>query len=364
MSCYLIGMRAVATLLVLSTVSACSQDVTEPERTPGAPGISLLATSNTWTLRAPMPTPRKALKAATVNGIIYAIGGFGFAPNLGRNLIRPKVEAYNPGTNSWSTKRGLPEPLEPTGATTINGKIYVAGGRSNERISKALYVYNPATNLWTRKADMPYKASTGIDPSNGAAFGGHQGAINGRLYVYLGATTNSDGTMGPQRFMRYTPSTNTWVTLKVPSFARVGGVSAVYNGRFYILGGVLPSDVGGRAADVHVYNPATGTWSKLLLRGNALATTGLAYATTGGKLYVTGSEYADGFSHLNSVYNPATNTLTELTARPRYARESAAGGAAKGQFYAIGGATCEQASGEVELCGPQGLSGAVEAYTP
>ena len=94
-----------------------------------------------------------------MNGIINAIGGFS-----------TKVEAYNTSTNSWTTKAGLPEALEPSGASSINGKIYVAGGRSISGISKRLYVYNPATNYWTRKADMPYK---------GTAQGGEQGAING-----------------------------------------------------------------------------------------------------------------------------------------------------------------------------------------
>ena len=345
--------RPAATLLTLVALTACSQDVTEPGRAPDAGGISLLATSNTWTVRASMPTPRIRLKAATVNGIIYAIGGFGYAPTAGTNLIRPKVEAYNSSTNAWTLKRSLPEPLEPTGVTTINGKIYVAGGLSNERISKALYVYDPATNLWTRKADMPY---------TGTRFGGQQGAISGRLYVYLGVTTNPDGTVGPQRFLRYNPSTNTWATLKVPSFARVGGVSGVFNGRLYLLGGQLRPGVG-RAWDVHVYNPASG-WSKLPLNPGALGgNRDLTYGTTGGKLYITGAWYADGWGHVDAVYNPATNTLASLTAPSHYNRLYGAGAGANGQFYAIGGSTCEQVSGQ-EPCDPEGLSGAVESYTP
>jgi N-acetylneuraminic acid mutarotase len=338
---------AAATLLALAALTACTQDVTEPERASSTPGISFASASNTWAVRASMPTPRARLKATTVNGIIYAIGGTG--------SLR-KVEAYNTGTNSWSSKASLPEPLEPTGASSINGKIYVAGGRSSSGISKRLYVYNPATNSWTRKADMPYK---------GTAHGGEQGAINGRLYVYLGMTTKSDGTVGPQRFMRYNPSTNTWSTLPVPSLARVDAVSGVINGRLYLMGGkkVDGSTVFGRAADVHVYNPASG-WSKLPLTGSwAWSTDKLAYGTTGGKVYINGGWYSDGWNHVDMVYNPATNTRTNLPASSHFNRQGSAGTGANGQFYVIGGYTCQQVSGQ-EPCDPEGLSGVVEAYTP
>jgi len=334
--------------LALVAIAACTQDVTAPERAPDPPGPNLLAASNTWTIRAPMPTPRCCLKASTVNGIIYAIGGFS------TGAVSTKVEAYNTSTNSWTTKAGLPQALDPNGASSINGKVYVAGGFSSGGISKRLYVYNPATNSWSRKADMPYR---------GTAHLGEQGAINGRLYIYLGMTTKSDGTIGPQRFLRYNPSTNTWSTLPVPSFPRVDAVSGVINGRLYLLGGkkVDGSTIFGRAADVHVYNPASG-WSKLpLTSSHALSLDKLAYGTTGGKLYITGAWYADGWDHVDMVYDPATNTRTILPLS-HYNRTGGAGTGANGQFYALGGWTCEQVSLPCDYPGDN--SGTMESYTP
>lgn len=339
-------------LSIFSLVSCASDETPTGASVAEETAVPSFATAaaDTWTTRAPMRTPRAGLKATAVNGIIYAIGG----TDVGRT-IRRTVEAYDPSTNSWTLKAALPEPLEPTGATTLNNRIYVAGGRSSGGISAALYVYNPATNRWTRKADMPYK---------GTIFGGHQGAISGLLYVYLGMTTNPDGTAGPQRFLRYNPATNTWASLKVPSFARAGGASVVYSGRFYILGGKLPRGGGvtGQAADVHVYDPASNAWSKLpLSTGGYYSTHTHAYATSKGKLYITGSDYADGWDGVNLVYNPATNTAAAI-APPYYARSGAAGAGVNGQFYAIGGYTCEQPTGYP--CEPRDLSGAVEAYTP
>jgi N-acetylneuraminic acid mutarotase len=351
MTIRLVSIKRAGALLSLSALTACTQDVTAPERATNAPAISLLAASNTWADRALMPTPRARLKAASVNGIIYAIGGWGFAPNLNTELIRPKVESYNPATNVWTQKRGLPEPLEPNGATTINGKIYVAGGRGNERTSKALYVYNPATNLWTQRADMPNKGG-----------GGQQGAINGLLYVYLPRTQDSDVMEGPQKFLRYNPVTNTWATLGVPPFARWGGASGVMNGRFYLMGGRRVHNGHEAAAyDVHVYNPASG-WSKLPLVPGGLATAGLSYATTGGKLYITGCFGKDVCYPVNKVYNPATNTLTSI-ATPHFIPSLGAGAAANGLFYEMGGYTCEE-NLEYGGCIGNAAAGVVEVYTP
>jgi N-acetylneuraminic acid mutarotase len=342
-----------AFVLALFSLAGCDRDDNPVEPTigdqPSAP--SFITAGNTWTVRAPLRVPRAGLKATAVNGIIYAIGG-----HSGPSQIRSTVEAYNPTTNSWIGRSKLPEPLQPFGATTLNGKIYVAGGYLAAGPSKALYVYDPSINRWSRKASLPYWGR----------FGALEAAINGQLYVYLGLTTNPDGTVGPQRFLRYNPSTDRWSSLKVPSFARVGGASTVFNGRLYIMGGKLPKGDGvtGQAADVHVYSPVTNSWIKQPLSpGGYYSTLTHAYASPRGKMYLTGADYEDGWNHRDLVYDPATNTVATIS-EPHYARNAAAGAAVGGLFYAIGGYTCQQAVGTIEPCDPSDLSGAVEAYSP
>jgi Kelch motif protein len=79
---------------------------------------------NTWHVRAPMPIGRYGLVAATVNGIIYTIGGRSLSGG-GRT-----VEAYHPNASTlipWLPKASLPAARQsPSGAAVINGKIYVA----------------------------------------------------------------------------------------------------------------------------------------------------------------------------------------------------------------------------------------------
>jgi N-acetylneuraminic acid mutarotase len=347
--------KGVTAFALGSLLVACDRDLTAPA---GANADDhqpqLAATDASWSLKAPLPKPRSNFKAATVNGVIYAIGGYVFDPATGLQ-VRARVDAYDVASNTWTQKRPLPEALLPHGATSINGRIYVAGGWSNSRLSKRLYVYDPTADTWTRKADMPFT----IDD-----YAGHQGMIGGKLYVYAGVTVNADGSPGPHRFFRYDPATNTWTTLNRPSYARRGGASDVINGRFYLVGGTLPTSHNGvgKAYDVHIYDPATG-WTKRPLGLYGLDSWGLAYAPLGGKLYIVGTNYSDDCTYrVGGVYDPATNALSPFSPlAPLRAR--AAGVAAKGQFFVMGGSDSEPDDNGCAV-GAGKVTGEVWAYTP
>src|SRR4029077_10805469 len=106
-----------------------------------------------WTVKSPMPTGRIAFAAVTVNGIIYAIGGEITANNGNQEI--GTVEAYNPATDSWTTKAPMPTPRLALGAGVINGIIYAVGGtteRGFESTGNALATveaYDPVADKWT-----------------------------------------------------------------------------------------------------------------------------------------------------------------------------------------------------------------------
>src|ERR1051326_6071290 len=67
--------------------------------------VQLFAQGGTWAVKAPMPTARHDMATSPVNGVIYAIGGKDLADNdLGT------VEAYDPASNTWTTKASMPMP--------------------------------------------------------------------------------------------------------------------------------------------------------------------------------------------------------------------------------------------------------------
>ncbi len=93
-----------------------------------------------------MPTPRSDLAADTVNGVIYALGEYAGGSWLGT------VEAYDPVTNSWTTRAPMPWPRRRLAVAQVNGLIYAIGGRvwGGGRESDVGYVerYDPVTDTW------------------------------------------------------------------------------------------------------------------------------------------------------------------------------------------------------------------------
>ena len=72
---------------------------------------------------------RDLLRAAAANGIVYAIGGQ--TPNV--VTYQPVVEAYDPTTDSWSTKAPMPTPRFGHGVAAANGVIFTTRLRASPK---------------------------------------------------------------------------------------------------------------------------------------------------------------------------------------------------------------------------------------
>jgi len=135
--------------------------------------------SDTWTAKPAMPTPRGMLGVGVVNGILYAIGGS--APTT-------VTEAYDPVANTWTTKAPMPTVRSGLGVGVVNGLIYAVGGvyspGSSTGFMNAVQAYDPATNTWTSRAPLP---NAGTELSVGVR--------NNTLYVVGGF-----GMFGPQTY--------------------------------------------------------------------------------------------------------------------------------------------------------------------
>ncbi len=318
-------MRQKAKALVLmgvgAALAACGapgRDLTEPDnpQVGDSRGLGLLTSSNTWTSKQAITSPaRFNHKAATINNIIYALGGVG--PTCCAPLSR--VDAYDVATNSWSARHSMPSGRQaPNGASVINGKIHVTGGRnSSSALTRTLFVYNPGTDSWVHKADMPDRGGCGS-----------QGVIAGLLYVYVGC---DDRTSNASKFYRYNPATNSWSILPSPPSQHDFGAGEAIGGKFYLVGGSA-----NRQLDV--YNPATNSW---ITRGQQLDVSAfMASGVLGGKLYLAGGFFADDIgNHTQAklrVYNPSTNIWSTKAPLPT-PRDAAAGVAAGGLFFVVAG---------------------------
>jgi N-acetylneuraminic acid mutarotase len=141
------------------------------------------STTNTWTAMAPMPTPRVGLAVGVVNGILYAVGGICCNPGHGSRILGT-VEAYDPTSNAWTAKAPMPTPRVHAAIGVISGILYVVGGDSenDKNANGPVEAYDPIRNVWTAKAPMP---------TNRSRFG--VGVANGILYAVGGLSWRRDG---------------------------------------------------------------------------------------------------------------------------------------------------------------------------
>jgi N-acetylneuraminic acid mutarotase len=271
--------------------------------------------NNSWASRASMAKARSAFALTSGGNLIYAIGG------KSNGTILASVEAYNPTSNTWTSKAALPSArYDGNGAAATNGLLYLPGGHNSAgTLTKTLYVYNRSTNVWSTKAALPISSGCGASV-----------VISGQLYVLTGC----DGTSGYKgRLHRYSPASNTWTARATAPAAHGHPAVGVINGKLYVAGG--RNATGAATATVHVYDPATNTWSTT--RPLPSARYGAAGQVINGKLYVVGGTNASGGILAETlVFDPATNLRITKAPMPT-ARTRLGSAVINNLLYAVGG---------------------------
>ena len=222
------------------------------------------ATASWNTSYPPMPTPRAMLGLASLNDVLYAIGGTpggnatGPCPTAaGKPCTEPKypsgtVEMFDPLTRQWTQGRPLTTPRWGLSVAASDGVIYAMGGYAKkpahalsltetdaetERTglgevyavaSPVNEVLNPAqSDGWTRKANMLVAtvfASAAVLPYDG----------QGVVFVTGGRNSSSPS----MTYMEaYFPRNDSWVEKAPMPVGRSSHASAVVNGKLYVLGG-------------------------------------------------------------------------------------------------------------------------------
>jgi N-acetylneuraminic acid mutarotase len=87
--------------------------------------------TNTWTTKQPMLTPRSGFVVGVVSGILYAIGGAtGTDAPPSTTVILNTVEAYDPATNTWTIKAPMPTARRSLSVGVLNSVLYTIGGQA------------------------------------------------------------------------------------------------------------------------------------------------------------------------------------------------------------------------------------------
>jgi N-acetylneuraminic acid mutarotase len=224
----------------------------------------------TWTAKAPMPSAREYFGVGVINNTIYAVGG---QPGWKTNL-----EMYDPATNTWVAKAPMPTGRTGLGVGVINGILYAVGGNKvngagGVSVLSTLEAYDPATDTWTTKASMP-------TPRDGLSVA----VVNGILYA-IGGDVAVWGT-ALDKVEAYNPVTNTWTTKAPMPTTRAWTSATVLNNRIYIAGGRIGSNSSGPVSAVHAYQPSTNSWSTK--PSMSTARWGVGLSMVNGKIYVVG----------------------------------------------------------------------------
>lgn len=234
----------------------------------GIPVIVAPPQRGSWVTRAPMNEARQEVAVASLNGLIYVIGGI-----RGDRSTADTVEVYDPAADSWHFAAPLPEPLHHTAAVAVNGRIYVVGGLSGLRFAprNVTFEYDPQRVVWRSRQPMPRR--------RGALAAA---VIEGRIYAAGGSPSFRE-----QSFAMYDPAEDRWEILPDMPTPRNHLAAAAIGKDFYAIGGRTTG--GSFTLDVvEVFDTETGVWRSApsLPTGRS----GIAAAVVDGVLYVFGGE--------------------------------------------------------------------------
>lgn len=236
--------------------------------------------TNTWTVKASMPTARFGCGSVTLNGKVYVLGWWSWS-TLGFWELT-KVEMYDPATNTWSTKADMINSRYAGAYAVFGGKIYAFGGYTSETVE----MYDPASNTWTQKASMSGRRYT------------HTAAVvNDKIYIIGG----NDGSSMLNTVEEYDPATDTWCAkASMPTPRGYLGAVAI-NNVIYAIGGMNK----GFLSTTEIYDPANNKWTSA--PGMAVGRMRLGTAAVSGKIYAI-----DGYKGTDTYLNTVEEYIAEF----------------------------------------------------
>ncbi|HET6998433.1 MAG TPA: kelch repeat-containing protein [Solirubrobacterales bacterium] len=188
--------------------------------------------SNRWAELPSMAQPRGAAGTAVIGDRLYVVDG---APQT-YGVSNPggpyaSLEIYDFKSERWSSGPAPPIAVHHLGATSLAGKLYVAGGRTDPEESTDEFLrYDPRTESWKRLPSLP----PGKYSSLGVA------AAAGKVVVFGGddelGWKDGDGSVTPSAWA-FDPQARRWQRLPDLAIERHAFGAAVVGNRVYAVGG-------------------------------------------------------------------------------------------------------------------------------
>ncbi|MBT7452225.1 MAG: hypothetical protein HN793_15410, partial [Rhodospirillaceae bacterium] len=108
-----------------------------------------LETNSSSNKQATSSNPTRSHGVASLNGLVYAIGG------TISNVPTNRVRSYDPAANSYTELGTMNRAREHPFPITFNNKIYVFGGINQSGRVDSVERYDPVANTWTEVSQLP-----------------------------------------------------------------------------------------------------------------------------------------------------------------------------------------------------------------
>ncbi len=262
-----------------------------------------------WSTVAPAPEKRsEGFGGFASDGKLYLFGGYNGDPNF---TPTRRVDAYDPITNSWTSRAALPTGLSHAGVAVDGDNIYFAGGYPEKAgggqtfATDAVWKYNTTTNTYSALPSLP------------SARGGGALAIAGTTLHFFGGADAGRNDAATHWTLSLSGGTSWGVAPSMPAPRNhLGG--AGLNGRVYAVGGQAEQDASAVLSNqVYVFDPVTGVWTTVAPMPVATSHINASTFAMGRRLIVAGGDIAHTQS-TNAVYayDPSTNAWVALTSLP------------------------------------------------
>ncbi|TRY95530.1 hypothetical protein DNTS_010987 [Danionella cerebrum] len=250
--------------------------------------------SQYWTTVSSLHQARSGLGVATLEGMIYVVGG------EKDSMIFDCTERYDPVTKQWAAVASLNSPRCGVGVVSCHGALYALGGSIGSEIGKTMERYDPADNKWEVIGNMAVPRYY---------FGCCE--LQGFIYVIGGI---SDLGTELRSVEAYEPLSRRWSALPLMVTRRAYVGVASLNNCIYAVGG-WNEDLGSLAT-VERFCLEEEKWEEVA--SMSVPRAGVTVAAVNGLLYAVGGRtYSRDFSApvtVDSVeiYDPHLDTWTEI----------------------------------------------------
>ncbi len=226
--------------------------------------------TNSFSGTGSMGTPRVLHGAALMaDGRVMVAGGTDTLSSNVTDVVTGTLnsaEIYNPATGSWSGTASIGgRRLAPALSLLPNGQVMVSGG-----VQIGFFFGIPVSAVSTTNVQRWSNGGWSSGPNMAQGRAGHQynqvRLNDGRILMtggvnvpsLLGAT-NAAPINGAEL---YNPASNSWQTVNMPVSRALHSATVLADGRVAVCGGaqgLLTAPVS--IADVHLFNPASNSWS-------------------------------------------------------------------------------------------------------